>query len=117
MQTMVRWTVVVAALATAYGCATQQQMLASKQSMAMQTAASRGQFEMNCPQATPIVLSQEMTQPAIQGPWVGGIERAEYTIGVEGCGERKTYVVICPEGGASCFAADSNGVAQDLQQR
>ena len=49
--------------------------------------------------------------------FVAGIEREEYTIGVQGCGQRRTYVVICPQGGDNCFAADSGGVVQDLQQR
>ncbi len=107
----------VVALASVSGCVSQQQMLAAKQQTAMQTAASRGQFDLNCPQAEPILLSQEVTQPALQGPWVAGIEREEYTIGVQGCGQRKTYVVICPQGGDNCFAANSGGIAQDLQQR
>lgn len=93
----------VAALAT--GCAGQQQFLNSRQSMAMQTAVERGKFDFNCPQATGTVLSQEVVQPALQGPWVDGIQRAEYTIGVNGCGDRKTFVVICPQGGEGCFAA------------
>jgi hypothetical protein len=38
-----------------------------------------------------------------------GVERAEYTIGVSGCGERKTFVVLCPEGGDGCFAAGPGG--------
>lgn len=105
------------ALAAMSGCVTQQQMLAGKQPMAMQTAASRGQFDLNCPSAEPILLSQEVTQPALQGPWVAGIEREEYTIGVQGCGQRKTYVVVCPQGGDNCFAANSGGLAADLQQR
>jgi hypothetical protein len=46
-----------------------------------------------------------VVQPAIQGPWVGGIQRAEYTVGVAGCEKRTTFVVICPEGGDGCFAA------------
>lgn len=108
---------VVAGLAVTTGCVSQQQMLAAKQQTAMQTAASRGQFDMSCPAAEPILLSQEVTQPALQGPWVAGIEREEYTIGVQGCGQRRTYVVICPQGGDNCFAADSGGVVQDLQQR
>jgi hypothetical protein len=86
-------------------CATQQQFLDQNQGMAIQTAVARGQFEMNCPAATGIVISRDAIQPALQGPWVQGIQRAEYTIGVEGCGERKTFVVICPEGGSGCFAA------------
>jgi hypothetical protein len=87
------------------GCATQGQFLDSKQALAMQTAVSRGQFEMNCPEATPTVISREVIQPALQGPFVNGIQRAEYTIGVSGCGKRTTFVVICPDGGEGCFGA------------
>lgn len=94
----------LAAFAVA-GCATQQQLLDQNQPMAIQTAIKRGQFEMNCPAATAEVISREMVQPALQGPWVQGIQRAEYTVGVAGCGDRKTFVVICPEGGGGCFAA------------
>jgi len=87
------------------GCVSQAQFLDNNQGMAMQTAVSRGQFEMNCPSATGTVLSKEVVQPALQGPWVGGIQRAEFTIGVAGCGKRTTFVVICPEQGDGCFAA------------
>jgi hypothetical protein len=87
------------------GCVTQQQFLDQSQGAAIQTAVSRGQFEMNCPGATGQVISREVVQPALQGPWVQGIQRAEYTIGVSGCGARKAYVVVCPEGGGGCFAA------------
>ena len=34
-----------------------------------------------------------------------GFERAEYTIGVEGCGRRKTYIVVCQLDSTACFAA------------
>ena len=94
----------IAALAVA-GCAGQGQLLESKQGMAMQTAVSRGQFEMNCPSATGTVLSKEVIQPAFQGPVVGGLQRAEFTVGVAGCGKRTTFVVICPDEGDGCFAA------------
>ena len=93
------------ALAGAAACQTQQQFLDQNQGAAIQTAVARGQFELNCPQATGVIISREVVQPALQGPWVQGIPRAEYTVGVEGCGERKTFVVICPEGGDGCFAA------------
>ena len=86
------------------GCVTSTQFLQSKQQMAIQTAETRGQFELNCPAATATLLSSEVVQPAMQGPWVQGIQRAEFTIGVAGCGERRTFVVICPEGGDGCFA-------------
>ncbi len=86
------------------GCVSQTQFLDSKQNTAIQTALSRAQFEMNCQEATPTIISREVIQPALQGAYVGGIQRAEYTIGVSGCGKRTTFVVICPEGGEGCFA-------------
>ncbi len=87
------------------GCVSQTQFLDSKQYMAQQTALSRAQFEMNCQEVTPVIISREVIQPALQGPYVGGIQRAEYTIGVTGCGKRTTFIVVCPEGGEGCFAA------------
>ena len=59
---------------------------------------TRGQFEMNCPSATGQVLSQEVTQPAIQGPYLQGEERGLFTIGVAGCDQRRVYQVFCPVG-------------------
>ena len=96
---------IAALAAVAGGCMTQSKFLASNQATAMQTAVNRGQFEMNCPQASGTIISQEMVQPALQGPWVGGLQRAEYTVGVSGCNDRKTYIVVCPEGGDGCYAA------------
>ena len=89
----------------AAGCQTEQQMIQSKQPMAVQTALNRARFDMNCPSATGTVLSTNMIQPALQGPVVSGPQRMEYTIGVTGCGKRRTYVVVCPQGGTGCFAA------------
>ena len=88
------------------GCATQQQQLAEKQPAAMETALQRGRFDLNCPSATATVLSQDYIQPAVQGPWMGGLNRVEYTVGVAGCNQRTTYVVICQEGTSTCFAAN-----------
>jgi hypothetical protein len=95
----------LAAALIAAGCASQAQFLDGKQAMAMQTAVSRGQFEMNCPAATGIILSREVIQPAIQAPALGGLQRAEFTVGVSGCGKRTTFVVVCPDEGDGCFAA------------
>src|SRR5262245_35962597 len=94
-------TAVLAAAAVVAGCQTQAQMLASDQATASGVAARRGQFELSCQQVTTSVLSENVLQPVL---W-GGEERAEYTIGVAGCGQRKTYVVICALGSPSCFAA------------
>lgn len=83
------------------GCQTDAQMLANEQAVAQQTALRRGQFELNCPNATATVLSSQVLQPVV---W-RGIERAEYTVGVEGCGQRKTYIVVRPLDSSSCVAA------------
>lgn len=93
-------TVALAALALA-GCQTDAQLLAADQPTAAQVAARRGQFEMNCPSATGTVLSSNVLQPVA---W-RGMERAEYTVGVEGCGQRRTYIVVCQIDSPSCFAA------------
>jgi hypothetical protein len=97
---------ILTAVLVVAGCATQQQMLQSRQPEAVQTALQRGRFDLNCPGATATVLSQDFIQPAIQGPWVSGLQRVEYTVGVEGCNQRTTYVVICQEGTQTCFAAN-----------
>ena len=83
------------------GCQTQEQILQSEQGVATQVAVNRGRFELGCPQATGTILSSNLLQPVV---W-GGLERAEYTVGVEGCGQRKTYIVVCQLGSISCFAA------------
>ena len=49
-------------------------------------------------------FSTNVTQPALQGPLVYGTQRMEYKVGVTGCGQRRTYIVICPEGGTGCSA-------------
>jgi len=41
------------------GCATQQQFLDSNQNMAIQTVMGRAQFEMNCQELTPVVISRK----------------------------------------------------------
>jgi len=46
-------------------------------------------------------LSREMVAPISMR---FGVERAEYTVGVEGCGQRQTIVVVCPQDGSGCFA-------------
>jgi hypothetical protein len=96
----------VAIAGLAIGCATQSQLLAQRQGEAVETALQRGRFDLNCPSATGTVLSQDYIQPAVQGPWVSGLTRVEYTVGVAGCDQRTTYVVICQEGTSTCFAAN-----------
>jgi hypothetical protein len=92
----------------AVGCQTQQQMVQGQQGMAVQTALNRARFDMNCSSATGQVLSTNVSQPEIQGTFRSayGVQRFEYTVGVSGCGQRRTYIVVCPQnGGGGCFAA------------
>ena len=101
--------VLMAAILTILGgCASEQQMLQQNQPNAVDTALARGRFDLNCPAAKATVLSSDFIQPAIQGPWVSGINRTEYTVGIEGCGKRTTYVIICQEDTGTCFAAHPN---------
>ena len=95
-----------AAVTSMTGCATQQQQLQTRQEGAVQTALQRGRFDLNCPSATATVLSRDYIQPAAQGPWMSGLTRVEYTVGVAGCDQRTTYVVLCQEGTDTCFAAN-----------
>jgi hypothetical protein len=85
------------------GCASGPPFIDQAQPEAMTMAQRRAAFEFNCPAATAQLLSRETLQPI---SFRFGVERAEYTIGVSGCGKRATYVVICPDqSGSTCFAA------------
>jgi len=72
----------------------------TKEATALNTALTRARFEMNCPEATGVVLSKQDMVARF------GIERAEFTIGIEGCGKRSTSVVICTDETEGCFAAE-----------
>ena len=87
------------------GCATQQDFLNSKQGIATNTALARGKFDLNCPAAQASMLSSQYIQ-APGGPRMMGVTRAEYTVGVQGCGQRATYIVVCSEGTAGCIAGE-----------
>ena len=77
---------------------------------AVSTAVRRAQLEMNCPSATGQVISREMSQPL---SFYAGVPRAEYTVGVTGCGKRATYFVACPnDGSGSCIAGGSRNDVQ-----
>ena len=101
----IRTLLTIAAVGCASGCQTTAQMMDSLQPQAVSVATRRAQFEMNCPAATGQLISRTEVQPIIMNPRFGGVVRAEYTVGVAGCGQRATYLVICPEDGGGCFAA------------
>jgi hypothetical protein len=94
------------------GCQSQEQMVNEMQQDATQVAQRRGAFELNCPAATASVLSKEMVQSAITNPRWAPPERAEYTVGVSGCNQRATYLVVCAEGGTGCVAAGAQNVTR-----
>jgi hypothetical protein len=108
MASALRLVAISAALSIATACVSDQQVLAEEQGKAVETALTRGRFDLNCPTATSVLLSSDLIQPAIQGPWVSGVERLEYTVGIQGCGEHTTVVVMCQRGGSGCFATSGD---------
>ncbi len=90
------------------GCASEPTFLDSKQGMAVETALARGKFDLNCPAAQGSVLSRQFIQAPMAGPRMAsvGVDRAEYTVGVQGCNQRSTYLVVCSQGTEGCIAGD-----------
>jgi hypothetical protein len=87
------------------GCETQSQVVASSQPTATQVALQRGKFDLNCPAATASVLSNQYIQAP--GPVMANtVTRTEYTVGVSGCNQRATYIVICSQDTSGCIAGD-----------
>jgi hypothetical protein len=95
------------------GCASGPPFIDQIQPEAVNMAVRRGQFEMQCPGATGQVISRETLQPLVQTFRYSGPDRAEYTVGVSGCGQNATYVVICPDNGSmNCFAGGGRTVVR-----
>jgi nitrous oxidase accessory protein NosD len=109
-----RMVLTMAALTALTGCVSQTQFLDSKQGMAIQTATGKAQFELNCQETQATVISREVIEPALQGRFMNGIQRAEFTIGVRGCDKKAMFVVICPDGGEGCFAAGPGGFHREF---
>jgi hypothetical protein len=101
------FTLSVATFVGLAGCTSTAQYMQQLEPQAIQTAVNRGKFEMSCQQATGTVISKDMLQPAVETVLYTGPERAEYTIGVSGCGQRATYLVICPLDQSGCWSAGS----------
>lgn len=102
---------IIGAFAVA-GCQTQQQLVDQMQPDAVHVAQRRGAFELNCPAATAEVLSKEMIQSPVMAIRFAPPERAEYTVGVAGCGQRATYLVVCAEGGTGCIASGTRNMSR-----
>ena len=85
--------------------------LDANQAAALTTAENRGKFELNCQQVDATMISRKIIQP-----WVGAVERCEYTIGVRGCGRQVVYLTVCLDE-ENCNAISDNGrVAETLGQ-
>ena len=109
----------VALAATLVGCQSQQQLVDQMEPDAQLVAQRRGAFELNCPAATATVLNKEMMQTGMSGaPMLGWqpAQRAEYTVGVRGCGKQSTYLVVCAVGGTGCIAAGQRNDAPQQSQ-
>jgi hypothetical protein len=100
------WAIAAALLAT--GCASGPPFIDAMQPEALSMATRRAQFELNCPAATGEVLSRETVEPLV----FAGPLRAEYTIGVAGCGQRATYIVMCSQNNFNCFAGGGRTAIQ-----
>ncbi|MGO9934394.1 MAG: hypothetical protein ACLPV8_21620 [Steroidobacteraceae bacterium] len=104
-KTQLLWMLPVAALVGISGCNTTP-LTTTLQPMAVDFALKRARFDMNCPTATANVLTSEVIQPPARALMINqGPERAQYTIGVSGCGQRQTLQVLCAQGGDGCFVA------------
>lgn len=101
--------ILLSAVVLSAGCASGPPFIDQAQPEAMAVAQRRGAFELNCPAATAQLISRETLQPI---SFQFGIQRAEFTVGVIGCGQRATYVVVCPDQqGSTCFSgAGRNGI-------
>lgn len=87
------------------GCKTAEQRLDATQPKAIQVAEARARIEMKCPEATGTLLSREHVMPP-GGLVIRGMDSNEYKVGVTGCGNHETMIVVCPSD-SGCFAAQS----------
>lgn len=86
-------------------CMTDRQILDKYQGEAIAAAESEARFTMNCDNLNSQVLNSKIDEFP-ERIWLNRmpIERQEYTVGVEGCGERRLYKLICRENeGCSAF--------------
>jgi hypothetical protein len=105
MKTKLLWMLPVAVLLGISAC-NSTPLTTTLQPMATDFALKRARFDMNCPTATASVLTSEVIQPPARALMINqGPERAQYTIGVSGCGQRETLQVLCAQGSDGCFVA------------
>jgi hypothetical protein len=76
---------------------------------ALRAAQGRASSVFGCPSVTAEVLTKEAINAAQTTGWYEAPHRAEYTIGVSGCGKRGTYSVSCDNGrgAVECIVDDA----------
>jgi hypothetical protein len=77
---------------------------------ALRAAQQRGATELGCPAAKANVMSKKTIEETTTG-WYEWPHRAEYTIGVSGCGKRVTYSVACDDRKKAEACVASSGAA------
>ncbi|MGI9292086.1 MAG: hypothetical protein ACR2QG_12530 [Gammaproteobacteria bacterium] len=87
-------------------CVSNQDMLNKYQTEAIDAAEKRARFDMRCDALSSQVISAKIDDVPSR-VWVQRmpIERQQYEIGLEGCGERKSYKVLC-DGNRGCNVFD-----------
>lgn len=83
----------------AAGCASGPSFVDQMEPEAMAKAVRRAQFAFDCPSTSGQVLNRQNLEPM----FFGGPVRAQYTIGVTGCGKRATVEVLCSENNNQCI--------------
>jgi hypothetical protein len=106
-----RWISTVLIAAASLGCQTTDAYLDANQQAALAAANSRGRFELNCQEIQSQVLSRKIIDPA---PMMGGMWRAEYTIGVRGCGRQVVYITVCLDSHECNAISDTGSVQQAM---
>lgn len=78
--------------------ANSQKLLAKYQGEAVDAAEKEAKFTMDCDDISSQVISAKIDEVPSR-IWLERlpIERQQYEVGVEGCGERRAYKVICDE--------------------
>jgi hypothetical protein len=93
----------LATTAILFGCASQP-LEEKLQPSAVEAAQQRGVSELACPEASTQVLSKRAVEEAQSTGWYEAPRRAEYTVGVSGCGKQATYLVTCNRFHSACQA-------------
>jgi len=105
----------VALCAILLGCS-EVPVVEALQPHAVRVAQERGASQLECPAATTEVLAKQPIEEATTTGWYQPPHRAQYSIGVSGCGKSATYDVTCNSHGESCIASVPQSAAHPAQR-